>query len=215
MKKIAAIVIVLLGLGNHGASLAGDGYAPEKICPQPITPGCDALVESAVAKDVPGVIERSGPVLRIRAGNGKIVERKNAGPEIWEAGSWKVWACDYLPESGFVRLCYRLWESSKSEFIHIKSGEAVAIDGWPIYSPSRGSVLMVDGYGGEIYSLEIWRFRKNGLLKEFSREFPPGVGWEIPRWNGEGDIETNPESKVSGPRHKLVKEPIGWVLRAQ
>ena len=216
MKQIATIVIVLLGLGNHGASLASGSYVPEKICPQPnYTLECDVLVENAVAKDIPGVIERSGPVLQIHARNGKIVEKKNASPEIREAESWKLWACDYLPESGFVRLCYRLWESSKTEFINIRSGQVVAMAGWPIYSPSRGSVLMVDGYGGEIYSLEIWRFGTNGLQKEFRLESPPGEGWEVPRWKEEGKIETNPGSRASGQRYTLIKEPTGWILRAQ
>jgi hypothetical protein len=206
MRTYTLVLAALLSVGCNSGGVAANKYHPEKICPESITPAeCDLLVEKVVSADIPGVVQRSGSILRIQARNGKRVERKTADPA--------VWACDYLPEHGYLRLCYRLWEESQTEFVSLKSGESLIVSGWPIYSPSRRKVLMVNGYGGEIYSLEIWRFGEKALVREFRRESPPGEGWEIPTWKGENEILPKPKSTSSGQRLRLVRDGNSWVIR--
>ncbi|MCW5200564.1 hypothetical protein VU07_01925 [Desulfobulbus sp. F4] len=217
MKCCAAVLAMLLAL--PGAALAEGKYSRDTLCKekgQEIAPhDCNLRVEQAVAKDIPGVIERKGPVLRLHTKRGKVLERKNSGPKVKESLSWVLWACDWLPESGFVEICYGFYESSKSEFIHLKTGKAVELDGWPIYSPSRRRVLMADGYAEEMDSLEIWRFEEQGMVREFRVKSPPGKGWEQPVWNSESEIEAkpSPDEQESGLLHRLVQGKSGWVLR--
>lgn len=213
--RIAASSFVALILVTSNIAAAAGKYDREKICPRPNDISeCDLLVEKAVASQIPGVVERRGAVLYIHAKNGKTLERKDSGPKVKETESWKRWVCNYFPANGYLEVCYRLWESSKSEFVNINSGSSISIDGWPVYSPLGHRVLMVNGYGGEVYSLEVWRFDEKGPLKEFRIESPPGAGemWEMPIWKSENEILPDLSSSASPLKYRLVRERNSWRL---
>lgn len=214
MRIKPAHLITLTLLGVSVLALAKGKYDSEKIC-QEINPvsECDHLVEKTVSKDVPGIIERKGQALKIHAKSGKTVERTNSNAS--GEGHKEMWVCDYFPKYGYVRVCYRFWESSGTEFVNIHSGSSNFVAGWPIYSPSGQRILMVNGYGGAVYSLEIWRFEEQKLFKEFHSESPPGPGWETAAWKSENEIEPNQSSLPRGPRYILLRKAGSWEIHAK
>lgn len=186
------------------------GYAPALLCPDKASVlECDRLVEQAVAKDVPGVIKRQGPLLKLHAANGKTVEWRNASSTAEPQQT--TWACDYFPAFGFIRMCHRLMEASATEFVNIRSGDSVAVKGWPIYSPSGKRMLIVDGYDDTVFSLEIWRFEAGRLVREFRAESPAGDGWETASWNSEHKI--TPQQELGrGDTQYILQNTDGWKI---
>lgn len=212
MKLGRACLLGVMWLSASGSAPAEGKYNPAKICPDANrTPQCDHLLEKAVARDVPGVIERRGAVLRIRAKNGKTIERKNS-PHTGE-GHKEVWVCDFLPAHGYLRLCYRFWESSGTEYVNIRSGSANFIGGWPTYSPSGQRMLMVNGYAGDVFGVEIWRFEMTRMVREFNMGRPPMQGWETGVWKGEDAIEAVPDHVPGPASHILIRGADGWRMQ--
>jgi len=110
--------------------------------------------------------------------------------------------CDLLVEKAV---------SVQTEFVSLKSGESLIVPGWPIYSPSRRRVLMVDGYGGTVYTLEVWRFGEARLVNEFHLESPPGEGWGTAAWNGENEVLARPILRM--PATIATVNSSGRILR--
>jgi len=75
IMKLISVCIIALAFLVPNAVLAVRKYDSEKICKKEKDnfSACDLLVEQAVAKDILGVIERKGAVLRIHLKNGKIL----------------------------------------------------------------------------------------------------------------------------------------------
>ncbi len=204
------IAAVLMFVGGSCYASAANRYNPELLCPaNPSVAECDRLVEQAVAQDVPGVIERQGPLLKLHAANGKTVEWRNADP----AGEQQqtAWACDYVAAFGFIRVCHRLLEASATEFVNIRTGDSLHLKGWPIHSPSGKRMLIVDGYDDAIFSLEIWRFEAGRLVREFRTESPAGQGWETASWINEREIAPQQEAGYANPQYVLQNRG-GWKI---
>lgn len=207
---------------------ASDRYHPGKLCPEihghvdyraGVTEvqmrKCRHRVEDFVSRDVPGVVERNGALLRIRAKNGKAIQRQSSyvDGETYEA----IWVCDYLPQRGYIRLCYLVWESSGTEFVNVNTGTATFVQGWLTYSPSGDQILMVDGYGGAVDKIEIWRFGRDRLVREFQIEPPAGaeLDWERASWMSETEVMLGASSDQPGLKHLLSRKAGRWEHREQ
>jgi hypothetical protein len=193
--------------------LADGGYERDKICSNStVGTECDELIEQAVIKDLPLVIKRNGPAITIQTKNKNIIERSNSASH--NEGHKEIWLCDYLQKYGYIRLCYRFWESSGTEYVNIHTGDVKFLNGWPYYSPSGERVLMVAGYAGEVYGVEIWRFAKEQMVNEYHLGSPKLQGWEGAVWKGENMIvpiiEYRPEKH---PSHLFIKDNSGWGMR--
>ena len=130
------IAAVLMFVGGSCYASAANRYNPELLCPaNPSVAECDRLVEQAVAQDVPGVIERQGPLLKLHAANGKTVEWRNADP----AGEQQqtAWACDYVAAFGFIVDGYddaifslEIWRFEAGRLVREFRTESPAGQGW-------------------------------------------------------------------------------------
>jgi hypothetical protein len=162
-------------------------------------------------------VERSGLLLRIRATGGATLERLDSPPGTSEGEAWRVRACDWLAQPRYLVLCWTYWESQSVEYVQLDGGQAIQLRGYPLYSPSRAAVLIVNGYGSDIDELSIWRFRGERLEREFAldRAAPQAQDCEL-RWQGEREIRC--ERPGAGDRERsgplLVQRPgaDGWRL---
>lgn len=206
-SKPSLLLVLLICL--PGAAVTQDKYSIERLCPDQWG-GCDLVVEAEVAKDIPGVIERDGEVLRLHAKNGVTVDRVNSGGEAGKT----MWVCDYFPESDYVRICHRYLESSGTEFLSIATGSSSLVGGFvESYSPSRQRILVFHATEDGIYGIAIWRFAAEKLVLELEAESPEDMGWVRSRWGSENEIDLVPESDDSGPRYALVKTADVWQIR--
>jgi hypothetical protein len=224
-NQIFGLVLIALLLASPIAVFGNECYDRHVVCDGTNHFVCDDRVEKAVIADAPeGLIERKGLSLTIRARNGKLVERKSTDPakigvQHTEAGKDRasrdqtVWACDYFPQHKFVRLCYRLWESMETEFVNTETGKTVVILGAQTYSPSGSRILSVDGYADETYSIEVWRFRKSSLIKEF-RAKPNWSFWANATWVSEDDILLESRPPSGSQQYRLLRKNNKWTLRS-
>lgn len=230
MKSMSVCIIALILLAPS-AVLAVGKYDPEKIClkEKDNSLACDLLIEQAVAKDLPGVIERKGNVLSIRLRNGKTVKRKNATDPDGTASDGESFhemsACNYLPDSGYLEICHIGWEWIRVEFVNIKSGASVSYDGLPVYSPSGRRALMVEvnDDGGGFNRIEIWRFDKKRPVKEFQMEKSSeeesvdsswsNLSWLDAVWKSETEILVNGSPDSPPSPYSLVKKGRKWILK--
>lgn len=240
MKSIS-VCLTALALLAPSAVLAVGKYDREKIClkEKDNFSACNLLVEQAVVKDIPGVIERKDNVLSIHLRNGKTVKRKNATDSDGTASDGEsfheMWACNYLPDSGYLEICHIGWEWRRVEFVNIKSGASVSSDGLPVYSPSGRRALMVesneDGVGFD--RIEIWRFDKKRPVKEFQieRSFNEdnqtedssgedeevfswsSLEWFDAVWKSETEIQVNGSPDSPPSPYSLVKKGRKWIFK--
>lgn len=195
------------------SALAAEKYDRNKICADSNVVECDLLVEKAVSESVPGVVDRAGRTLKVRARNGKTIERKNADTKIQGEGSSSIWVCDYLPAYGYVRLCYRLWEKAQTEYINLETGDSVLIKGFPQYSPSGQQVLFINHHVNSVYGIEIWRFEKNRIVKEFEHTPSAEFFAETGKWENENEIKLASQFSINVVRYRIVKRGGTWVLQ--
>lgn len=232
--------LTALALLAPSAVLAVGKYDHQKIClKENNDEGCGVLIEQAVAKDLPGVIERKGNVLSIHLRNGKTIKRKNAtDPDgtVSDGESFHVMtACNYLPDSGYLEICHTGWEWWNIEFVNIKSGVSVSSDGLPVYSPSGRRALMVEAidYGVGFNRIEIWRFDKKRPVKEFQMEISSSednqtegssekdeevsswsnLAWLDAAWKSETEIQVNGSPDSPPSPYSLVKKGRKWIFK--
>lgn len=225
MKSISVCIIALAFL-VPSAVLAVGKYDREKICPKEKDnfSACDLLVEQAVAKDILGIIERKGAVLRIHLRNGKILERKNVGTDSGCESCYVMSACGYLPAMGYLEICYTGWEWHKTEFVNINSGRSVAVDGQSFHSPLERRAVIVESSDGGVDMIEIWRFDRKRPVKEFHMEPPSGedeeevsswprLRWFDVVWKSETEIQVNGPPDESPSSYRLVKKGRKWEFK--
>ncbi|MCW5206731.1 hypothetical protein VU08_07355 [Desulfobulbus sp. F5] len=232
MKSIILCIITLAFL-VPSAVLAVGKYDREKICPKEKDnfSACDLLVEQAVAKDIPGVIERKGAVLRIHLRNGKIMARKNVRTAADCDSCHENWVCNYLPNSGYLEICQRGWWWSAAKFVNIQSGSSGTAIGRSSYSPLGRRALMVElSDDSGVTGVEIWRFDSKRPVKEFELKYSSeedeeeflgyNLAWEDAVWKSETEIQIkgsldsqeNPSSGVPLSSYRLVKEGHTWKI---
>lgn len=194
---------------------AADRYDRNIIC-KDLSPSanCALHIEQAIAKDVPGVIQRTGLVLTIKAKNGSQIKRKNSPP--FTDGGTSVYVCYYLPEHKILQLCHYLNETLQTEYFHIENGNSVTAGGFPTYSPSKHRAVLAGRYYEQLGSIVIFRFEKKSLVREFEYIASPNkesysVGEAS--WFGEDKIVFGP---YVGTKSSLVIERTknGWEMRA-
>lgn len=232
MKSIS-VCLTALALLAPSAVLAVGKYDREKIClkEKDNFSACNLLVEQAVAKEAPGVIEHKGNVLSIHLRNGKTMELV-ADKNCSECCN-DLWACNYLPDRAYVEICHRCLEWHKTVFINISSGTSVSSAGLPVYSPSGRRALMVEvnDDGGGFNRIEIWRFDKKRPVKEFqmeesSEEESVDSSWSNLEWsdavwkseteilvNASPDSQANVSSGLPLSSYSLVKKGRKWILK--
>lgn len=213
--KSMSVCLTALALLAPSAVLAVGKYDREKICLKENNyEACDLLIEQAVAKQAPGVIERKGNVLSIHLRNGKTVELvadKNCGECCND-----LWVCNYLPDRAYVEICHRCLEWSKTVFININSGKSVSSGGVPVYSPSGRRALMVEASDGAVDGVEIWRFDRKRPVKEFKLEDSSANNedaWFQAVWKSETEIQANAPSSSPPASYHLIKKGDTWEFK--
>lgn len=213
-RSVAPVFVAIVVTAFYSASpLAADKYDRKKICGDSNLIECDLLIEKAVSESIPGAIYRTGRVIKIRARNGKTIEREGTSKEAEGEGSRDIWACDYLATYGYLRLCYRLWERAQTEYISLETGDSVLIKGFPRYSPSGQQVLFIDHQVNSVLGIEIWRFERNRITREF--QYSPSADFfaETGRWENENEISLVSQFSVNVIRHQIVRRKEEWSIQ--
>lgn len=220
VDNVCSLALILLFLATvvtaalFSAPLsAADRYDRTKICGNTKYIECDLLIEKAISKSIPGVIDRTGRVITIHARDGKTIERVGTGREIKGEGSRNIWVCDYLPTYGYLRLCYRLWERAQTEYVDLDTGESVLIKGFPQYSPSGQRALFIDHHVNSVFGIEIWRFEKSQITREFQYSPSSEFFAETERWENENEISLASQFSANVARYRILKRKENWSIQ--
>lgn len=176
---------------------------------------CERLLETQQMRQFPGIAEREGRVLRLKARAGPVELRDTGDPANETGAEFRAYAFwDLWPQRRIAVVSVMTQGVDHYLAVDLERGAQTRLPAEPMLSPDGQRVLVADLCEKQCGNvIQIWRFDRDRIVRE--RSFRPGEKWYEAdvAWSDATTLAV--EYSVAAPRRRLAEPGELTLARAK